>query len=521
MIGLGVMGRTLVLNLADHGFRVAMYDRAAGAAERIVAENSAASAGGLIACASTSDLLRALNRPRIIIGLVPAGAPGDAVCSDLIAHGIEPDDIVVDCGNSLFTDTTRREAEYCGRLTFFGSGISGGAEGARHGPSLMPGGDKRAWARLKPIWEAIAAKVDPRTGKELPHDTDRASLASGEPCAAYIGPGGAGHYVKMVHNGIEYADMQLIAEAFHLLRTGLAMQPREVAAVFRDWNSGELDSYLIEITAEVLDRDDKATGKPLVDIVLDAAGQKGTGAWSAMNAMEMGVPTPAIAEAVFARSISALKDERVRAATLIPPPSEGGGKGVGESPSAHSQLHPHLATASRLRRPSPPPQRGGGDRTGTAAQHVSAIHDALYCSKVCAYAQGFAQMEAASREHEWNLDLAAIARIWRGGCIIRARLLHQIAEAFERNPELANLLVDSYFVDANAKRQAGWREVVAMAVLEGIPAPAFGSSLAYFDSYRSPRLPADLIQAQRDFFGGHGFERIDQPRGKVFHIQHE
>ena len=340
MIGLGVMGRNLALNLADCGYRVAMFDRAVEAATRIAGEYTSASndraRGSLIACATLRELVGALSRPRIFIVLVPAGAPVDAVCTGLISDGIEPDDIVVDCGNSLFTDTARREQNYRGKLTFFGSGISGGSEGARHGPSLMPGGDNGAWRRLKPIWEAIAAKVDPSTGREISSKGDQTRLAGGEPCTAYIGPGGAGHYVKMVHNGIEYADMQLIAEAYHLLRETAGLRPRDIAAVFREWNAGELESYLIEITAEILEMEDRATGRPLIEMVLDAAGQKGTGAWSAINAMELGVATPSIAEAVFARALSALKDERVRAAGVLPSPSGRGAGGEGELHIAHA-----------------------------------------------------------------------------------------------------------------------------------------------------------------------------------------
>jgi 6-phosphogluconate dehydrogenase len=478
VIGLGVMGRNLALNLADHGFVVACHDRDPSAIASLASLES--HRPKFIGCPTLRELLAALRPPRIIIVLVPAGAPVDAVCRTLITDGVEPHDIVVDCGNSLFTDTSRRETEYRDKLIFFGSGISGGAAGARYGPSLMPGGDHHAWQRLRPIWEAIAAKVDPATGREIPKGV---ASSGAESCTAYIGPGGAGHYVKMVHNGIEYADMQLIAEAYDLLRSVVDMPPRNVSAVFREWNQGVLESYLIEITAELLERVHDESRMPLVDVILDAAEQKGTGAWSAINAMELGVPTPTIAEAVFARSMSALKSERVFASKLFPTPST-----------------------------------GGGERVRDVRAVIAAIRDALYCAKVCAYAQGFAQMAAASLEYRWDLDLSAIARIWRGGCIIRAQVLHTIARAFARDPALVNLLLDSHFVDEIARRQSDWRDVVAIAASAGIPTPAFSSSLGYFDSYRSERLPANLIQAQRDYFGGHGFARIDQPPGRVFHL---
>ncbi len=474
------MGKNLVLNMADHGYRVAVYNRTTSVTNGFIADNEGnrpPEAGGLVGCETLKQFVASIKSPRVMIVLVKAGPAVDAVCEQLIEAGVEPNDIVVDGGNSLWTDTIRREKDYRGKLTFFGSGISGGEVGARYGPSLMPGGDERAWETLKPIWEAIAAKVDPRTGQPT-------SGGKGEPCTAYIGPNGAGHYVKMIHNGIEYADMQLIAEAYHLLRTTLPLAPKQIGEVFSTWNEGELASYLIEITADILRQDDPDTGQPLVNEILDKAGMKGTGTWTAINALELGVPSVSIAEAVFARGMSGLKDERVAASKVLAKPSE-------ESS------------------PPPPETREGFE---------DAVRDALYCSKICAYAQGFQLMAAAQSEYDWQLNFGEIARIWRGGCIIRAAFLQKITDAYERDANLANLLLDSFFRGEIAKRQAAWRQVVSHAALQGIPTPAFSSALAYYDAYRSETLPANLIQAQRDYFGAHTYERIDQPRGKFFHL---
>ena len=345
----------------------------------------------------------------------------------------------------------------------------------------MPGGDERAWETLKPIWESIAAKVDARSGKPL--EGEITSNSGGDACTAYIGPNGAGHYVNMVHNGIEYADMQLIAEAYHLLRTRSQQTPKQIGEVFAHWNEGELASYLIEITADILRQDDPVTGQPLVDVILDKAGMKGTGTWTAINALELGVPSVSIAEAVFARGMSSLKDERVAASKVL------------EGPTDQSSL----------------PDIGEG--------FESAVRDALYCSKICAYAQGFQLMAAAQAEYNWKLNFGEIARIWRGGCIIRAAFLQKITDAYERDANLANLLLDSFFRGEIAKRQAAWRRVVSHAALSGIPTPAFSSALAYYDAYRTATLPANLIQAQRDYFGAHTYERVDQPRGKFFHLE--
>lgn len=480
LIGLAVMGQNLALNLADHGYTVAVYNRTKSVTDEFVSKHSEAVPGGLVGSASPEDLVKSLKKPRVIIVLVKSGPAVDAVCEGLIQAGIEPDDIIVDSGNSLWTDTIRREREYRGALMFFGSGISGGELGARFGPSLMPGGDERAWERLRPIWEAIAAKVDAVTGKPFGEAAPGKPITGGEPCTAYVGANGAGHYVKMVHNGIEYADMQLIAEAYHILREGAGLTTDELADVFEEWNGSDLESYLIEITADILRQRDPETGRPFVDVVLDRAGQKGTGRWTAANALELGTPAMTIAEAVFARSISAQKDERERAA----------------------------------RRIAGPLQQPIADRDA----FIDQVGEALYCAKVAAYAQGFELMAAAQREYEWTLHFADIARIWRGGCIIRARLLNEIMQAFDRNPSVQNLLVDEHFVQEIAARQASWRDVVAAGVKQGVSMPGFSSALAYFDGMRSATLPAHLIQAQRDYFGAHGYERTDQPRGKMFHL---
>jgi len=496
VVGLGVMGRNLALNMADHGYTVAGFDLDSSAVETLIEEDRAETpdgkAGSIVGCSSMESLVRSLREPRVVVVLVPAGKAVDAVCESLIDAGIEEADIVVDAGNSRWTDTIDREQRFRGKLVFFGSGVSGGEVGARFGPSLMPGGDPEAWERLQPIWEAVAAKVDPETGRPLVPDPERPGVhgipgkpvEGGEPCAAYIGPNGAGHYVKMVHNGIEYADMQLICEAFDLMRRLAGLTPDELGDVFAQWNGGDLESYLIEITADILRQSDPDTGKPFVDVVLDRAEQKGTGRWTAINALEMGVPATAIAEAVFARAISALKDERT-------------------------------AASSRLKGPPIDEHRS---RVGDREEFIHAVRDALYCSKICAYAQGFQLMRAAQEEYDWDLEFAEIARIWRGGCIIRARFLQKIAEAFSRDESLANLLLDPYFAEEMERRQANWRRVASTAVSAGIPTPAFSASLAYFDSYRTETLPANLLQAQRDYFGAHSYERVDQPRGKHFHL---
>ncbi|MEA3642249.1 MAG: NADP-dependent phosphogluconate dehydrogenase [Lamprobacter sp.] len=485
LIGLAVMGQNLALNIADHDFRISVYNRTTEKMDAFV-DNHPDTPGGLVGCATLEDLVRSLERPRKIIIMVKAGSGTDAVIDQLIPL-LDEGDILIDGGNAKWTDTIAREQRLAERgLRFIGSGISGGEEGARFGPSLMPGGREDAWKALEPIWTAIAAKVDPETGKPLLGAQRGKPVEGGEPCTAYIGPDGAGHYVKMVHNGIEYGDMQMICEAYDLMQRLAGMSPAEIGQTFERWNDGVLDSYLVEITADVLQQFDPVTGQPFVDIVLDAAGQKGTGKWTSINALDMGIPAPTIAEAVFARCISAFKEERVEAAQIL------------EGPTSHSVSKPSAEE----------------DREAL----LEAIHDALYCAKICSYAQGFELMRAAQAEYGWTLDLGEIARIWRGGCIIRADFLEKIAEAYRREPDLANLLLDPHFKAAIDHAQPHWRKVVALAAQQGVPAPTFAASLAYYDSYRSARLPQNLLQAQRDYFGAHTYERVDQPRGRFFHL---
>ena len=480
LIGLAVMGKNLALNIADHGFDIAVFNRTTAITQEFIRENPN-TPGKLVGCDTLSDFVLAIKKPRVIIILVKAGAAVDAVTQQLIDAGVDKNDIVIDAGNSLWTDTIRREKQYAEKLKFFGSGVSGGELGARFGPSLMPGGDPESWKHLKPIWEAIAAKVDPKTGKPIPGAEPGKPVTGGVPCTAYLGPDGAGHYVKMVHNGIEYVDMQLISEAYFLLRHLLGLTPPELAEIFSQWNLTELDSYLIEITADVLQQRDPAKPrKYLVDSILDAAGQKGTGKWTSTSALDMGVPANSIAEAVFARCMSALKEERV-------------------------------AASRKLRGPTVGKKKYG-------KKMVEAIRQALYCSKICAYAQGFQLMFQAQHEYNWKLDFGTIASIWRGGCIIRAGFLQKITDAYTRDPALVNLLMDPYFRKQIQNGQEQWRTVVSLAAQNGIAAPAFMSALAYYDSYRTAVLPASLIQAQRDYFGAHTYERVDQPRGKFFHV---
>ncbi len=479
LIGLAVMGQNLALNIADHGFAISVYNRTTATMEKFVAENPN-TPGGLYGYPTVEEFVASLKRPRKMIILVKAGAGTDAVIDSLVPL-LEEGDIVIDGGNALWTDTIRREAALKAKgLRFIGSGVSGGEEGARFGPSLMPGGDPAAYEFLKPIWEAIAAKVDDATGKPLLGATPGKPVVGGVPCTTYIGPNGAGHYVKMVHNGIEYGDMQMICEAYALMRNLLGMSPAECGEVFAKWNEGVLDSFLIEITADILKQTDPMTGQPFVDIVLDAAGQKGTGKWTSVNALDMGTPAPTVAEAVFARCLSAVKEERVNASQVLAGPS-----------AAFS---------------------------GNREEMIDAIHDALYCSKICAYAQGFQLMRDAQKEYKWELPFADIARIFRGGCIIRARFLQKITEAYLRKADLVNLLLDPFFANETATRQGNWRRVVALAATHGIPAPTFYSALSYFDGYRSATLPANLLQAQRDYFGAHTYERTDKPRGEFYHL---
>ncbi len=480
LVGLAVMGQNLALNIADHGFQISVYNRTTEKTDKFVAENPH-TPGGLVGAQTLEEFVKSLARPRKIVILVQAGKGTDAVIDSLVPL-LEQGDIVIDGGNALWLDTIRREKTLREKgLRFIGSGVSGGEEGARFGPSLMPGGDPAAFAELKPIWEAVAAKVDAKTGKPIAGAKPGQPVTGGVPCTTYIGENGAGHYVKMVHNGIEYGDMQMICEAYALMQGLLGLKPAEMGEIFADWNRGALDSFLIEITADILQQKDPQTKKKaFVDIVLDTAGQKGTGKWTSTNALDMGVPAPTIAEAVFARCISAIKEERVAAAKIL--------KGPGKK------------------------------YRGAKKALIEAIRDALYCSKICSYAQGFQLMREAQKEYKWKLNFGEIAQIWRGGCIIRAAFLQKITEAYARKPDLANLLLDPYFNKTVKKAQANWRKVVALAAECGVPAPTFSSALAYYDSYRSARLPANLLQAQRDYFGAHTYERTDTPRGKFFHV---
>ena len=480
MMGLAVMGKNLALNMADHGFRVAAWNRTQSVAEEFAIE-AASSPGGATAAKDARHFVRLLKRPRVVAMLVKAGEATDWTI-DQVKDLLEPGDVIIDGGNAHWEDTNRRERDLKARgLLFVGSGVSGGELGARFGPSLMAGGDAQAWEAIRPIWEGISAKVD-ANGREMKGAAPGKPVAGGTPCAAHVGPGGAGHYVKMVHNGIEYADMQTICEAYDLLRRGAMLEPAELSGIFAEWNRGELESFLTEITADILRQRDARTGKPFVDVVLDAAGQKGTGKWTAISALDLGAAAPTIAEAVFARTVSSMVDERRAASAMI------------AGPSADHMEH--------------------GDR----ARVVSDAHDALLCAKIVAYAQGFALIAAAGREQGWAPRMDRIAKIWRGGCIIRARLLSRIMAAYERREDLPNLLLDPEIGAMVSKAQAGWRRTVARAATLGVPTPTLSSALAYFDGYRADRLPASLLQAQRDYFGAHTYERVDEPRGKHFHL---
>ncbi|GLV50542.1 6-phosphogluconate dehydrogenase, decarboxylating [Thermobispora bispora] len=454
--GLATMGRNLARNFAHHGYTVAVHNRTVSRTKEFMAEHGGE--GAFLPADSIEEFVASLKRPRKAIIMVMAGSATDAVIEQLAAH-MEPGDMIVDGGNAHFADTRRREAALRERgIHFVGTGISGGEEGALRGPSIMPGGSPEAYLELGPMLEDIAAKVD------------------GTPCCVHVGPDGAGHFVKMVHNGIEYADMQLIAEAYDLLRQGLGATPAELAEIFREWNRGDLESYLIEITAEVLGHTDPATGSPFVDIVLDRAEQKGTGRWTVQSALDLGVPVTGIAEAVFARALSAHPEKRKAAATLAGP--RGG-------------------------------RAAGGDTL------VEDVRKALYASKIIAYAQGFDQIAAASREYGWDVNLGSLATIWRGGCIIRARFLDRIRAAYDADPSLPTLLVDPAFAEALADAQDAWRRVVSTAVTIGVPTPGFSSALAYYDALRRDRLPAALIQGMRDYFGAHTYRRVD--REGAFH----
>ncbi len=461
LIGLAVMGENLVLNMESKGFSVAVFNRTTSVTENFA--SSRAKGKRIFASSSLPEFINALAKPRKMMIMVKAGAPVDAVIDQLVPL-LDPGDLIIDGGNSLFTDTQRRCKSLAEKgLHFVGCGVSGGEEGALKGPSLMPGGPHDAWTIIEPIFTRIAAVVE------------------GEPCCRYMGPDGAGHYVKMVHNGIEYGDMQLICEAYAILKNVLGMDAAELHDTFSRWNEGDLDSFLIEITKNIFTRNDEDTGKPLVDLILDKAGQKGTGKWTIMSALDLGVVVSTINAAVEARVISSMKDQRVAAAKVLPP-----------STNSHAF---------------------SGDREAL----VNAVRDALYASKIISYAQGMDLLGAAGRTHNWQLKFGDIATIWRGGCIIRARFLNRIKEAYDRDPNLSNLMLDSYFAEALKRTQPNWRLAVTTAVAHGVAVPAFSASLGYFDSYRQERLPANLLQAQRDYFGAHTYERTD--KAGVFHTE--
>lgn len=460
LIGLAVMGENLVLNMERNGFSVAVFNRTVSKVDRFL-ENRAKSKN-IKGCYSIEDLVSSLKKPRKIMLLVKAGQPVDSFIDKLIPY-LEKGDIIIDGGNSHFPDTIRRTKYVEDKgLLYIGTGVSGGEEGALNGPSLMPGGSLKAWQYVKPIFQKIAAKVD-----------------DGSPCCEWVGENGAGHFVKMVHNGIEYGDMQMISEAYWIMKNVLGMTYAEIETAFGEWNRGELNSYLIEITAAIMNKRDDETGKPMLEVIMDCAGQKGTGRWTSLEALNLGVPVPTVVEAVLARAMSAIKDERVTASEML--------KG--------------------------PEVKFSGDKS----EFIEKIRRALYASKICSYAQGFQLMKAAAEEYQWDLNYGEIALMWRGGCIIRAQFLGRIKEAFDKNPALRNLLLDEYFRTAIEENQQGWRQVVASAIEAGIPVPAFSSALAYYDGYRSKRLPANLLQAQRDYFGAHTYERVDKPRGEFFH----
>jgi len=465
LIGLAVMGQNLVLNMADHGFHVAAYNRTTSKVEKFL--SGPAQGKSITGCYSLEEMVKSLKPPRRVMMMVKAGVPVDKTIEQLVPL-LEKGDIIIDGGNSYYEDTERRikELESQGIL-YMGTGVSGGEEGARHGPSIMPGGSTEAWTHVKPIFQAIAAKVGPNNDI---------------PCCEWIGVGGAGHYVKMVHNGIEYGDMELICEAYSLLKDAVGLSNDELYDVFATWNGGDLDSYLIEITRDIFSVKDPDTGNYLVDMVLDKAGQKGTGKWTSQLALDLGVPTTLITEAVFGRCLSAQKDKRVRASKVLSGPREALEK-------FRSDVDPEA--------------------------FIEDVRQALYASKICSYAQGFFQMQAAAEERNWDLHYGEIALLWRGGCIIRAAFLERIKEAFDRDAKLENLLLDPYFQEAVASSQEAWRRVVSTAARIGIPAPALSAALNYYDGYRTERLPHNLLQAQRDYFGSHTYERID--REGIFH----
>ncbi len=460
LIGLAVMGQNLVLNMNDHGYRVAVFNRTVSKVDDFLADEAK---GTQVAGAhSIEELIQKLKKPRRVMLMVKAGDTVDQMIDQIVPH-LEKGDILIDGGNSHFPDTTRRTKALNEKgILFIGTGVSGGEEGARHGPSIMPGGNPEAWPFVKDIFQSIAAKVE-----------------DGSPCCDWVGEEGAGHYVKMVHNGIEYGDMQLICEAYQLLKEGLGLSADELNQVFTEWNRGELDSFLIEITSEIFAKKDD-DGKPMIDKILDTAGQKGTGKWTAISALDLGMPVTLIGEAVFARCLSALKDERTAASKVL------------NGPKNTSNSHDRTAFIEDVRR-------------------------ALYCSKVISYAQGYMLLRDAAKEQGWNLNMGGIALMWRGGCIIRSRFLGKIKQAYDKNPRLTNLLLDNFFSNLLNEYQDSWRHAIIHAIEYGVPTPAFSTALAFYDGYRTERLPANLLQAQRDYFGAHTYERVDKPRGQFFH----
>jgi 6-phosphogluconate dehydrogenase len=460
LIGLAVMGQNLVLNMNDHGFKVAVFNRTVSKVDEFIHDE--AKGTEVVGAHTIEEMCGLLKTPRRVMIMVKAGEVVDQTIEQILPH-LEKGDIVIDGGNSLFTDSNRRTKELAEKgILFIGTGVSGGEEGARFGPSIMPGGNPGAWPHVKEIFQAIAAKVE-----------------DGTPCCDWVGEEGAGHYVKMVHNGIEYGDIQLICEAYQLLKDGLGLSADEFAEVFKEWNKGELDSYLIEISATIFGKKDE-DGTPIVDKILDTAGQKGTGKWTAISALDLGMPVTLIGESVFARCLSALKDERVAASKVLQGPAE------------------KVAVGER-------------------AEFIEIVRRALYCSKMVSYAQGYMLLRAAEKEYGWKLNMGGIALMWRGGCIIRSIFLSDIKAAFDKNPKLSNLLLDDFFSGALNKYQASWRKALVQAIELGVPTPAFSTALAFYDGFRTERLPANLLQAQRDFFGAHTYERIDKPRGEFFH----
>jgi 6-phosphogluconate dehydrogenase len=459
LVGLAVMGQNLVLNMNDHGYKVAVFNRTVSKVDDFI--NNEAKGTEVVGAHSMEELAQLLKRPRRVMLMVKAGDTVDHMIDAVLPY-LEAGDIIIDGGNSHWPDSNRRTKDLAEKgILFIGTGVSGGEEGARRGPSIMPGGNPEAWPHVKEIFQAIAAKVD-----------------DGSPCCEWVGENGAGHYVKMVHNGIEYGDMQLICEAYQLLKDGLGLNAAELHKVFAEWNEGELDSYLIDITQQIFAKEDE-DGSPIVDKILDTAGQKGTGKWTCLSALDLGMPVTLIGEAVFSRCLSAIKDERVAASAILPGPN-------------HKAEHDRAAFIEDVRR-------------------------ALFCSKIISYAQGYMLLREAAKEQGWNLNFGGIALMWRGGCIIRSRFLGKIKDAFDKNPGLTNLLLDEFFTNLLVNYQASWRKAIIQAIEYGVPTPAFTTALAFYDGYRTARLPANLLQAQRDFFGAHTYERVDQPRGKFFH----